>query len=235
MIPTASVHPATAETTTTAEQRNLPTVFARPTAWTTTASDAQASDHQSGDSVPLSAEGLARSRQQPRSNAVADHSATNRGGQAGTRRLTPAEEQELRELQQRDRDVKAHEQTHLAVAGRHARGGASYTYQQGPDGQRYATGGEVPIDASAEPSPGATVEKIRTVRRAALAPAQPSPADRAIAAAAAAAKAQALVELRAAQSELRSSDPPAVARNGPSAESDPTENSHRRTPLAVVA
>lgn len=92
----------------------------------------------------------------------------------------------------------------------------------------------MPIDVSAEPSPEATVEKMRIVRRAALAPAQLSPADRVIAAAAAATKAQALGELRAAQSKPRSADTPTIAMNGPPATSDPAENSHRRTPLTVI-
>ena len=45
----------------------------------------------------------------------------------------------------------------------------------GPDGQRYAIGGEVPIDLSAVPgNPQATLQKALTIRRAALAPTDPS-------------------------------------------------------------
>ena len=121
------------------------------------------------------------------------------------------------------------------MAGRHARGGASYTFAQGPDGRRYAVGGEVPIDVGAEPTPEASLEKMRTVRRAALAPAEPSPADRSIAAAAAAGEARALAQLRAAESRPGAAGSPEAATSGPPAASDGAENSRRRTPLAVIA
>ena len=79
--------------------------------------------------------------------------------------------------------MRAHEHAHLAAAGGFAQGGPSYTYQVGPDGRRYAVGGEVPIDISEVPgNPRATIQKAMTIRRAALAPAQPSGADRAVAA-----------------------------------------------------
>ena len=75
------------------------------------------------------------------------------------------------------------------------RGGASYTYQVGSDGQLYAVGGEVTLDMSTVPgNPQATVAKMRQVQAAALAPADPSAQDRAVAAAAAALAAQAQIE-----------------------------------------
>jgi hypothetical protein len=86
----------------------------------------------------------------------------------------------VRRLKARDREVRAHEQAHVAAGGQHA-GGASYSYEMGPDGKRYAVGGEVPIDASKASSPEATEQKARTVRKAALAPAKPSAADRQVA------------------------------------------------------
>ncbi len=96
--------------------------------------------------------------------------------------LTAEEIKQLQQLKMRDREVRAHEQAHLAVAGAYARGGASFSYEKGPDGNRYAIGGEVPIDVSEEASTEATIQKMRVIRRAALAPADPSPADRQIAA-----------------------------------------------------
>jgi SprA-related family len=96
--------------------------------------------------------------------------------------LRPEEQRIVEELRKRDRDVRAHEQAHLAAAGRYARGGAQFTYQVGPDGKRYAVGGEVPIDVSEVPGdPRATLQKAATIRRAALAPAHPSSADLAVA------------------------------------------------------
>jgi hypothetical protein len=93
------------------------------------------------------------------------------------------EKAELRELQQRDREVRAHEQAHIAAGGGVVTGGASFTYQTGPDGKQYAIGGEVGVDASSVPgNPEATERKAETVRRAALAPADPSGQDRKVAA-----------------------------------------------------
>jgi len=85
---------------------------------------------------------------------------------------------QLQQLQARDREVRAHEAAHVAAGGRFVTGGPSYTYQRGPNGRFYAIGGEVSIDVSAVPSnPQATLDKAEVVRRAALAPAQPSPQD----------------------------------------------------------
>ncbi len=112
-----------------------------------------------------------------------------------------AEQQELRELQARDQEVRAHEQAHAIVGGRYA-GAPSYDYQQGPDGRRYAVGGEVQIDlAPVANDPQATIQKMQQVKAAALAPAEPSPADRSIAAEATNRLLQAQAALIAEQSE----------------------------------
>jgi len=61
----------------------------------------------------------------------------------------------------------------------------------------------VPIDLSAVPgNPQATLQKALTIRRAALAPTDPSEADQAVAAQATALAAQAQQQLREAQSRL---------------------------------
>ena len=110
--------------------------------------------------------------------------------------LTEEELEVVRELSARDREVRAHEQAHLAAAGPYATGGPSYSYQTGPDGQRYAVGGEVGIDTSPVPgNPEATLSKARTILAAANAPAEPSAQDRAAAAAASSMMAQAQAEL----------------------------------------
>lgn len=111
--------------------------------------------------------------------------------------LSEEEQLVVDELRARDAEVRRHEQAHKAVAGQYA-GAISYSYQQGPDGKRYAIGGQVPIDTSAIPGdPDATISKMQIVIRAALAPAEPSSADRAIAQAAQAQLAQAQAEARA--------------------------------------
>jgi hypothetical protein len=110
---------------------------------------------------------------------------------------TSSEYRELQELKQRDREVRQHEQAHVAAGGAYVRGGASFSYQRGPDGRQYATGGEVQIDTSPiSGDPEATIRKMQTVQRAALAPAEPSPQDRRVAADAAQAQAEARMALR---------------------------------------
>lgn len=110
--------------------------------------------------------------------------------------LTEDELKQLQQLQDRDREVRAHEAAHMAAAGGLATGGASFTYQKGPDGGNYAVGGEVNIDTSTVANdPEATLRKAETIRRAALAPAHPSSQDRKVAAAATQMQAQALADL----------------------------------------
>lgn len=101
----------------------------------------------------------------------------------------------VRSLQARDQQVRAHEQAHLAASGGLATGGASYTYQKGPDGASYAIGGEVSIDVSAGRTPEDTIARAATIRAAAMAPADPSGQDRAVAAAASQMEQQARAEL----------------------------------------
>lgn len=110
-------------------------------------------------------------------------------------KLTKSEQQVVRELQRRDAEVRQHEAAHVNAAGGYVRGGPSYEYQRGPDGKLYAVGGEVSLDTSAEKDPEATIKKMQVVRRAALAPMDPSGQDRAVAAQAAQAEMQARLEL----------------------------------------
>ncbi|NNU16829.1 catalase [Parvularcula sp. ZS-1/3] len=116
--------------------------------------------------------------------------------------LTDGEKAVVQKLKARDREVRAHEQAHKAVGGEYA-GAISYDYQRGPDGQNYAIGGSVPIDTSTEPTPEETIIKMQVVIRAALAPAEPSGPDRAIAAAAQAKLAQAQADLQVKKAEER--------------------------------
>ncbi len=89
----------------------------------------------------------------------------------------------LQKLQQREMEVRAHEQAHISAGGRYIKGGADYTYKMGPDGRLYAVGGEVSIDTNPVPNdPEATIEKAETIRQAALAPKEPSSSDLQVAA-----------------------------------------------------
>lgn len=116
--------------------------------------------------------------------------------------LTQEEKREIARLEKRDRAVRAHEQAHLTAAGPYARGSPRYEYETGPDDKRYAVGGEVSIDTSPVPNhPEATIRKAQVVRRAALAPIDPSPQDRQIAAQASRMEFQARQELARKRAE----------------------------------
>ena len=101
----------------------------------------------------------------------------------------------IQELKQRDTEVRTHEQAHLSAAGQYARSGAKFEYETGPDGKRYAVGGEVSIDVSEDKDPSKTIQKAQVIERAALAPADPSGQDRAVAAQAAQMETKARAEL----------------------------------------
>jgi hypothetical protein len=138
--------------------------------------------------------------------------------------LSEEEVREVEQLERRDQEVRTHEQAHLSAAGPHARGGMKLSYTTGPDGGRYVTDGEVGIDLSPESTPEATISKMQTVRRAALAPAQPSGADRAVAAAASQYEQEARVELQEQrQAELQAQQEQASAARETKREEEGTE------------
>jgi hypothetical protein len=112
-----------------------------------------------------------------------DDSSAQKG--TGKKQLTAEQEKEVEKLKKRDMQVRAHEQAHVAAGGAYIKGGVNYSYQKGPDGVMYAVGGEVSIDTSpVKGNPQATIAKMETVKAAALAPADPSGSDRAVAASA---------------------------------------------------
>lgn len=122
--------------------------------------------------------------------------------------LSEEDLEKIDQLQDRDREVKAHEQAHVAAGGQYV-GSASFEYETGPDGVRYAIGGEVPIDVSEIPDdPEATVEKMEIVQKAALAPVEPSAADRAVAAAASIKETEARQEIVSEQAQFTSETSP---------------------------
>ena len=121
--------------------------------------------------------------------------------------FTPEEQRVINELKITDREVRAHEQAHISVGGSYILGGPVFDYESGPDSKRYAVGGEVSIDSSPEhDNPEATIAKMQVVRAAALAPADPSAQDRAVASAASREESRArgeLSEKRAAEAQAR--------------------------------
>ena len=56
--------------------------------------------------------------------------------------LSEADLKIVSELKARDRVVRAHEMAHMAAGAGIGPRGASFSYQTGPDGQRYPAGGE---------------------------------------------------------------------------------------------
>jgi hypothetical protein len=95
------------------------------------------------------------------------------------------EQAEIEKLRKRDQEVRTHEQAHIASAGGLTKGGATFSFQHGPDGKQYAVGGEVNLDTSPiAGNPEATIRKAQQMRAAALAPIDPSAQDRAVAASA---------------------------------------------------
>lgn len=144
-------------------------------------------------------------------DAGARSSSASASGERATdgRQLSKEEAAEVRKLKQRDQEVRRHEQAHLAAAGGLATSSASFTYQRGPDGVNYAVGGEVGIDVSPGRTPEETVQRARTIRAAALAPADPSGQDRAVAAQAAQMEQQAALEQAQQRREEASATPAA--------------------------
>ena len=73
----------------------------------------------------------------------------------------------VRELQQSDAEVRRHEAAHAAAGGEFA-GAPTFTYQTGPDGKRYAVGGEVSIDTSPVPMASFTTSPLTLMRTTSL-------------------------------------------------------------------
>ena len=127
----------------------------------------------------------------------------NKAAEVGGDGLSDEERAVVEKLKARDREVRDHEQAHARVGGQYA-SEPSYSYQVGPDGRQYAIGGQVKIDVSpVRDDPAATIAKMEIVKAAALAPAEPSSADRQVAATADAVRAQAQADLNAERAAER--------------------------------
>jgi hypothetical protein len=124
----------------------------------------------------------------------------------GDRELDAEQQKTVDDLKKADREVKAHERAHMAAGSGLVMGGANYQYQRGPDGKMYAVGGEVKIDTSREKDPKDTISKMQQVKRAALAPSQPSGQDRSVAARASQIEAEARSELLKENTEKAKQD-----------------------------
>jgi len=139
-----------------------------------------------------------------------EKSAADEEGSHGDAAAEFSDQQEIKALQQRDREVRSHELAH-ASAGGATTGAPSYSFQVGPDGKKYAVEGEVSVDLSpVEGNPRATIAKMQKVYNAALAPADPSIQDTRVANAAAQLIAQAQSEILAVELD----DPSKASQSG---------------------
>ena len=98
---------------------------------------------------------------------------------------------------------------------------------RGPDGVNYAVSGEVSIDVGPAATPQETLLKAQIVRRAALAPAEPSAQDRNVAAEAVKLEAQARLDLaEERQAEM-------AERLADNSDVSPTENAVETEPQPI--
>jgi len=109
-------------------------------------------------------------------------------------------EQDLAQIQiltLQDSKIRNDKEAQVRVGGQYT-SRPQYEYEKGPDNRQYAISGHVEIDArSVAGNPEETIRKLRVVKRAALAPAEPSAEDRKIAANASNGIQQAVGEIRA--------------------------------------
>lgn len=183
----------------------------------------------------------------PQETAPDAASRTEKKTANGKAELTPEQVAQLTKLRARDREVRQHEAAHLAASGGLAVSGASFSYQKGPDGVNYAVGGEVQIDTSSGRTPQESLERARTIQAAALAPAQPSGQDKAVAAAAQKMELQARTELAQQATQRKSEktaqgqedttepDPASPGEKETSTASDKTTHDHARAAQAYAA
>jgi|GEM_PF-2035141 len=136
------------------------------------------------DKVSLSKEGQElqkHSHSDPKSENNPEAKSVSENESSSTKKLSDQEKKEVEELKSRDREVRQHEQSHQAAAGHLASGGPSYTFENGPDGNKYATGGEVNIKLDQGNTPEEKLRNAQQAERAANAPAEPSSQDKQVA------------------------------------------------------
>lgn len=196
------------------------------------AEDEQDSEQQNGEQQSNS-ESEQQSNDDSPVNQGQESSSSEPGQDQQEQQQEVQEQRVIDQLKSRDREVRAHEQAHAAVGGALA-GSPSYEYQTGPDGKKYAVGGEVSIDVSKTNDPESTIRKMQTVRAAALAPAEPSSQDRKVAAEASRNIAEARAEMITDSSNIQD---PQQADNSPQIDNDSrTENQEQsNTQLAETS
>lgn len=120
----------------------------------------------------------------PKSQAVETKPGTSptKKMQLNAPQLSDADLLEISKLKARDTQLRQHEQAHHAASAGVDVSSASFTYQRGPNGVNYAVSGDVRIDTTAPRDPEARLAQAAMIGDVALAPADPTPTDRAVAA-----------------------------------------------------
>jgi SprA-related family. len=132
--------------------------------------------------LPSSETVTAASDQSRRNGQTSSDGNDSSSGSEEDKKKAQQKEQAIKDLKSRDAEVRTHEQAHQAAGGQYA-SAPSFDMTKGPDGKDYATGGHVNIDVSpVSNDPQATINKMRQIKSAALAPAEPSEQDRKVAA-----------------------------------------------------
>lgn len=163
--------------------------------------------NKDGDSATLSREGLEKSKE-----------GLGKSLNTGMKDLDEVDQHVVRRMQQRDAEVRQHEQAHVSASGRLSISGPIYQMEQGPDGRMYVTGGKVNFRMPPTQNPREKLELAEQLRRMALAPASPSAKDRSVAAQAALKMSEARMELaEEKQQELEGEEVPAMGRTAPEA------------------
>lgn len=119
--------------------------------------------------------------------------------QAGFKKqLSEEEQKKVQKLKERDTEVRAHERAHSSAGG-HMAGAPHYSFETGPDGQKYAVEGDVEIRMPSSDDPAVRLQEARQVKAAATAPSRPSSQDMKVAAEASKIESEALAEMRQEQ------------------------------------
>ncbi|HOP62134.1 MAG TPA: putative metalloprotease CJM1_0395 family protein [Spirochaetota bacterium] len=88
-----------------------------------------------------------------------------------------SEQRVTEQLKARDREVRQHEAAHSRSPELIKVGATRFDYTIGPDGKAYATGGKVTLSTGSARTPEEALSKAEALKKAAMAPGEPSSKD----------------------------------------------------------
>jgi hypothetical protein len=83
----------------------------------------------------------------------------------------------VEELKSRDKEVRNHEAAHSTNPELIKIGSAQFDYTIGPDGKAYATGGKITLSTGNSKTPEEALSKAEALKKASMAPGEPSSQD----------------------------------------------------------